>query len=207
MSDTFVHTTPGDERARHLLQSLEREYEKRYGEFRPRNATEPSEVDRYPPQAFEPPLGDFLLLMREGRPVAGGAYMSHDDETVEIKRVWTDPDWRRQGLSRIVMAALERSAVQHGYSRAYLTTGFRQPEACALYLSLGYQPKFDPRADLSLYRSLPFEKFIGSRAGQVSDTPPRPISESIEAATALVARIKAEQEQKILARIARYRRT
>ncbi len=41
------------------------------------------------------------------------------------------------------MAALEESAVRQGYTRAYLSTGFRQPEAFALYVSLGYRPLFD----------------------------------------------------------------
>ncbi|KAF1024056.1 MAG: hypothetical protein GAK30_00075 [Paracidovorax wautersii] len=206
MSDTLVHSSPDDERARPLLQSLDLEYEKRYGDLRAKDDG-PPEINRYPVQAFVPPLGDFLLLIRDGKTVAGGAYMSHDDDTVEIKRGWTDATLRRQGLSRIIMAALEDSAVRQGYSRAYLSTGFRQPEAVALYLSLGYRPLFDTSVDPALVRSLPFEKLIGKRAGQVSDTPLRPTSASLEAATALVGRVKDEQERKILARVARYRPT
>ncbi|ROR22917.1 acetyltransferase (GNAT) family protein [Comamonas sp. BIGb0124] len=206
MGDTLIRTTPDDPRAQRLLQSLDAEYAQRYGEFRSTTASNgPSEVNRYPPQAFVPPLGDFLLLIRDGQVIAGGAYMSHDDETVEIKRVWTDSAWRRQGLSRIVMAALEESAVRQGYTRAYLSTGFRQPEAFALYVSLGYRPLFDTTVDLALFRSLPFEKHIGRRAGPLAETPWREVSSTLEAATQLVARIKDEQEKKILARVARHR--
>ncbi len=59
--------------------------------------------------------------------------MSHDDETAEVKRVWTRDDVRRQGLARKVISALEESAASLGYSRLYLTTGFRQPEAVQLF--------------------------------------------------------------------------
>ena len=72
-------------------------------------------------------------------------------------------------------------------------------------MSLGYRPLFDTTVDLALFRSLPFEKHIGRRAGPLAETPWREVSSTLEAATQLVARIKDEQEKKILARVARHR--
>ncbi|WP_244259678.1 GNAT family N-acetyltransferase, partial [Paraburkholderia phenazinium] len=43
------------------------------------------------------------------------------------------------GLSRRVLAELERRALALGYTRVYLSTGPRQPEAIGLYRSSGYR--------------------------------------------------------------------
>jgi GNAT superfamily N-acetyltransferase len=200
MSDIFIHSSPLAPEAQPLVEGLIGEYDGRYGGLsRPGGAR--GEIFRYPPRAFAPPFGDFLLLLRDGETIAGGAFMSHDDETAELKRVWTRDGLRRQGLARRIVLALEDSAAAQGYTRAYLTTGFRQPEAAALYLSLGYRPLFDPTVDPQLYRSLPFEKHIGARAGQPGTSPVPGPAASLEAATARVIATKAQQEAKIAARL------
>ena len=204
MTDVIVRSTILDSAAQPLLEGLVTEYDGRYGAAnRPGGAR--SEILRYPAEAFSPPLGDFLLLQRDGETIAGGAFMSHDDETAELKRIWTRNDLRRQGLARRIVIELEESATQLGFTRAYLTTGFRQPEATALYVSLGYRPLFDPAIDLTLYRSLPFEKHIGAKAGRVGTSKVYAPAASFEEATARVNAIKAEQEAKITARLAGYR--
>lgn len=203
MTDVFIRSSHHEAAAQPLVEGLIQEYDGRYGaNSRPGGAR--SELFRYPAEAFQPPLGDFILLQRQGRTVAGGAFMSHDDETVELKRIWTHDDVRRQGLAERVVAELEERAAALGYTRAYLTTGFRQPEATALYLKLGYRPLFDVAADPALYRSLPFEKPIGRVTGRLSTYPVRPPAETLEAATARVGVVKQEQEARILARLARH---
>ena len=42
-----------------------------------------------------------------------------------------------------MLVELEAQAARQGYSRIYLTTGFRQPEAVGLYLNYGYTALFD----------------------------------------------------------------
>jgi GNAT superfamily N-acetyltransferase len=200
MTQIIVHQSLDAVEAQIVLAGLEAEYGRRYGTNRAGGAR--GDIDRYPAEAFLPPLGDFLILLEEGTPIAGGAFMSHDDETVEIKRVWSHPARRRQGLARRIVVALEESAGALGYTRAYLTTGFRQPEAVGLYLSMGFRPLFDVAADPELYRSLPFEKHIGRKAGQPGQTPIRPPSASLAEASAAVDAIKQAQEAKILARLA-----
>lgn len=202
MSDfTIVRSSPVSEAARPLLEALIQEYDLRYGNLSHRKDGARAEIERYPPHAFAPPFGDFLLIQRAGETIAGGAFMSHDDETAEVKRVWTRDDVRRQGLARKVISALEESAASLGYSRLYLTTGFRQPEAVQLYLSLGYSPLFDVTADPALYLSLPFEKLIGSRSGQQGETPVQPPANSLEEAVTRVNALKAEQAHKIQTRL------
>jgi len=204
MTDLIVRSSPVDPKAHALLEGLIAEYDGRYGvNSRPGGAR--SEILRYPAEAFAPPLGDFLLLQRGEETIAGGAFMSHDDETAELKRIWTRDDLRRQGLARRIVLALEEAAARQGYTRAYLTTGFRQPEATALYLSLGYRPLFDVTVDPTLYRSLPFEKHIGAKAGIAGTTPAYPPAASLDEATTRVAAVKAAQEAKIAARLDAYR--
>lgn len=170
MTDRIVFSSPNDPRAQPLVEDLIREYDNRYGfVFNAEGAR--AELYRYPPEAFAPPYGNFLLILRDGETVAGGAFMRFDDTTAEFKRIWTRPDLRRQGLARRIVRELEDQAAAQGFTRVYLTTGFRQPEASTLYLALGYRPLFDPSLDPTLYKSLPFEKHIGALAGRPGITP------------------------------------
>ena len=169
-TDEIIDCSPTDPRAQPLVEDLIHEYDSRYGTvFNDGGAT--AELYRYPPEAFAPPVGAFILLLRGGQAVAGGAFMRWDEQTAEFKRIWTRRDLRRQGVARRIVAALEERAAAQGYSRIYLTTGFRQPEAVALYLNFGYRPLFRPDLDPALYMSLPFEKHVGAMAGFPGVTP------------------------------------
>jgi GNAT superfamily N-acetyltransferase len=166
MTDSFVYTTIEDPLARPLIEQLTAEYDRRYGDYFGEPAEK--EMSRYPAHLFAAPDGAFVLLLRDGVAIAGGAFKRYDAETAELKRIWTDAGHRRQGLARRVVAELEAQALRQGYSRVFLTTGFRQPEARDLYLSLGYVALFDVAADPEIYGALPFEKFlVATPAGYV----------------------------------------
>ena len=173
MSDTFLYTTPLDPRAKPLIDELIHEYDSRYGNYFSDEGAA-AELNRYPPEAFAPPVGNFVLLIRNGETIGGGAFKHYDEQTAEFKRIWTRADLRRQGLARKVLVELEAQAARQGYSRVYLTTGFRQPEAVGLYLSYGYTALFDIEADPEIYKTLPFEKDIGHLAQQVPANADRP---------------------------------
>lgn len=176
MSDTFLYTTTLDPRAKPLIDELIFEYDSRYGTyFNAEGAA--AELNRYPPEAFAPPHGNFLLLLRDGETIGGGAFKHYDERTAEFKRIWTRHDLRRQGLARKLLVELELQAARQGYQRIYLTTGFRQPEAVGLYLHNGYTALFDTSADPEIYKSLPFEKDVRhlapSYSPEASDLQPR----------------------------------
>lgn len=100
------------------------------------------------PVQFAPPAGLFVVGYEEDRPVASGGWRalgpSHDPEVragdAELKRMYVDPAERGRGLSRLVLAELERTAAAAGRRRMILETGDEQPVAIALYTSAGYAP-------------------------------------------------------------------
>lgn len=141
MSDEFVSVHPDDALALPLLTDLAAEYDARYGDAWGEPAS--AEMSRYPAEDFTAPRGAFLLLLRDGVPIAGGAFKPFDEHTVELKRIWTAATHRRQGLARRVVAELEAEASRRGIHQVYLTTGPRQPEAQRLYVETGYTPLFD----------------------------------------------------------------
>ena len=148
---------PDDPLAAPLFAELAVEYDARYGDLFGGAA---EELTRYPVDEFLPPDGELVLLLQDGVAVAGGAFRRHTDPgTAEVKRMWTASTHRRRGLARRVLAELEARALARGYTRMYLTTGPRQPEAKALYLAAGWTPLFDPAVprptDLDALRTLP----------------------------------------------------
>lgn len=159
MSELFVFTSPIDPRATRLRDALIEEYNNRYGSFYDEEGAK-AELDRYPPQDFAPPSGNFMLLIDGQTTIGGGAFKFYDDKTAELKRIWVDNAYRRQGLAAKILDQLEKQAANQGYQRLYLTTGFRQPEAVNLYLKNGYLNLFDLDGDWQAYRHLPFEKDI-----------------------------------------------
>ncbi|MFM0502874.1 GNAT family N-acetyltransferase [Paraburkholderia caffeinilytica] len=136
--DRFVYVPVHDPLARPLFDELAYEYGSRYeGLIDPDEISK--ELQRYPVEAFAPPHGAFVLLLRNGQAIAGGAFMRHADAgTTEFKRIWVSRDHRRRGLARRVLAELEAQAIRQGYTRVFLSTGPRQPEAIALYETSGY---------------------------------------------------------------------
>lgn len=50
-------------------------------------------------------------------------------------------------------------------TRIYLTTGWRQPEAVALYLAMGYTPLYDPSLPAEDIGLRPFGKQLVDRGG------------------------------------------
>jgi len=79
-----------------------------------------------------------VVAYRDDQPVSCGAFKEYAPDTVEIKRMYVQPEYRQQGLARAVLGELETWAAELGYPIAVLETGKRQPEAIALYQRSGY---------------------------------------------------------------------
>jgi GNAT superfamily N-acetyltransferase len=151
MSEQFRDVSPEAPEILPIITGLFGEYEARYGDYFSRDA----EVELT--EWYLAPQGLFIVLERDGEIIATGAYKPFDEHTAELKRIWTHPALRRQGLAGRIVQELERRALLAGYSQIYLTTGFRQPEAVKLYLGQGYAPQFDVHRNPEEYSVEPFD--------------------------------------------------
>lgn len=147
-----------------LLHALYDEQINRYG------FADPVAAD---PAQYAPPCGLFLVAYVDGVPSACGGYRSHDPATatVELKKLYTVPELRGQGLGCLVGARLEQHAADHGARHAILETGVRSHGALALIRLAGYQPtgRYVAGRDPTINRA--FIKDLSDLNHQSSDSP------------------------------------
>jgi len=105
-------------------------------------------------------LKQVVVAYANGKPAACGAMKAFSDEAVEIKRMYTGPPYRGQGIASRVLDALEDWARELGYRKCILETGKRQKEAVAFYPKKGYQtiPNYGQYAGME--NSVCFEKML-----------------------------------------------
>jgi ribosomal protein S18 acetylase RimI-like enzyme len=94
-------------------------------------------------------ITDVVLIYQDDIPAACGSFKLFDSDTVEIKRIYVKDDFRRKGYASLIISKLEKIAAMKGFSKAFLITGVKQPEAVKLYQRLGYReiPKFGDYLD------------------------------------------------------------
>lgn len=68
-----------------------------------------------------------------------GALRPIDERTAEVRRMYVLPLHRRFGVARLILAELERRALDFGYRVLRLETGFRQHAALRLYDACGFK--------------------------------------------------------------------
>ena len=96
---------------------------------------------RYPDSSshFLDPATEFLVAIDDGDTVGCIGLMPIVAGVGEIKRMFVRQDQRGRGIARFLILELEQYALRQGAELLRLATGERQPEAIALYESLGYQ--------------------------------------------------------------------
>lgn len=83
-------------------------------------------------------LKNAVIAYEKETAVGIGAYKEYDSETVEMKRMYTLPEFRGKGIASKILSELELWAKEENYKIAILETGFMQKEAISLYQKLGY---------------------------------------------------------------------
>jgi putative acetyltransferase len=121
--------------SRTLIEELVAELIQLYGEG---DDPEAEGFDDFTPEDVSVPRSVFLVAWRDEEAVGCGALRPMDDETVELKRMYVRPSARRQGISRVLLQALETYAQNFDYRKIRLGTGELQPEAIHLYETAGY---------------------------------------------------------------------
>ncbi|HEV3326581.1 MAG TPA: GNAT family N-acetyltransferase [Puia sp.] len=101
-----------------------------------------------------------VVAYENGVPTGCGAIKEFSPDSMEVKRMYTLPGSRGQGIASQVLAELERWAAELSYEKCLLETGKRQPEAIALYKKRGYRliPNYGQYAGVE--NSVCFEKVL-----------------------------------------------
>lgn len=91
-----------------------------------------------------------VVACLDDRAVGCGAFKRHSDDVAEIKRMFVLPDHRGKRIAGEILDELETWAIESGFQSCVLETGFKQPEAIALYKRSGYEviPNYGPYADV-----------------------------------------------------------
>lgn len=84
-------------------------------------------------------LKNALVCYENEVAVGIGAYKEYDSQTAEIKRMFTLPEHRGEGIAKAILTELELWAKEEGYQLAILETGYMQKDAIGLYQKLGYE--------------------------------------------------------------------
>jgi GNAT superfamily N-acetyltransferase len=91
------------------------------------------------PAEVAAPVGAWIVVYLDGRPVGCGGLKRLDDRSGELKRIYLSAAARGRGLGARLLQELEDSARALGYERTRLDTGDRQPEALGLFRAAGYE--------------------------------------------------------------------
>ncbi|MBD0377650.1 MAG: GNAT family N-acetyltransferase [Flavisolibacter sp.] len=101
-----------------------------------------------------------VVAYENDMPVSCGAMKEYTQDVIEIKRMYTLPEYRGKGMATKVLTELEKWATELSYGKCILETGKRQPEAIALYKKNGYQSIPNYSQYLGIENSVCFEKEI-----------------------------------------------
>jgi GNAT superfamily N-acetyltransferase len=133
---TFIQTNFSNEDFKKLIVELDKEFVVRY----------PFLQNTFTPFNLMNEHARVIIAHEHATPVACGAFRPVDDMTIEIKRMYTLPLYRNQGIGKRILMELEQWAKREGFLISKLETGINQPEAIAAYEKSGYVriPKFPP---------------------------------------------------------------
>jgi len=96
-------------------------------------------------------------------PVGCGALKEFDQNTLEIKRMYTLPDSRGKGVATRILAELELWAKELSFQKCVLETGIRQQEATGLYKKCGYKRIQNYGQYAGIENSVCFEKELTAK--------------------------------------------
>ena len=87
-----------------------------------------------------------LLAYADGRPVGCTGLKRYSDTDAEVKRLWVEPEYRRQHIASALMNQIEEKARDLNFRRVVLQTRPIMPDAVALYEKRGYAliPNYPP---------------------------------------------------------------
>ena len=79
-----------------------------------------------------------VVAYNNGNAVGCGCFKKFDDQSVEIKRMFVQKEFRCQKIASTILKELEKWAMESGFAITILETGSKQTEAIHLYQKSGY---------------------------------------------------------------------
>jgi len=126
--------SPQSRDAQHCLEQYFSELSRRFEDgFDPAHSLAPTIED------FAPPLGSFLLMRLQGKPIGCGGFKSDESGAAYVKRMWISESARGLGLGRRLLQEIEEKARARGYRSIRLETEKSLAEAQQLYRTSGYR--------------------------------------------------------------------
>jgi len=101
-----------------------------------------------------------IVAYENDKPISCGAIREHSPTTMVVKRMYTIPESRGQGIATKVLNELENWASELAYQKCVLETGKRQPDAIWLYQKNGYKTIPNYGKYVEMENSVCFEKEI-----------------------------------------------
>ena len=101
-----------------------------------------------------------VIAYENDKPISCGGLKAYSSNTLEIKRMYTIPEWRGKSIATKILAELEIWAAELSFEKCVLETGKRQPEAIGLYKKNGYKLIANYGQYVEIENSLCFEKEI-----------------------------------------------
>jgi len=91
------------------------------------------------PGKYAPPSGQLLLAMQDGQPAGCIAFIGHDANTCELKRLYVRSTFRGYGIGWELVKVLIEKARHARYERMVLDSHVSMKKAHELYQAIGFQ--------------------------------------------------------------------
>ena len=105
-------------------------------------------------------IKNVVVCYENEKAIGCGAFKVTDNQTVEIKRMFVDPNFRGKGVASLVLKELETWAKEEHYSIIILETGRKLENAISLYKKSGYSITKNYEQYIGVESSVCFRKDI-----------------------------------------------
>jgi putative acetyltransferase len=101
-----------------------------------------------------------VVLYINNKAVGCGALKKYNENTSEIKRMYTRTEARGKGIASKILQELEHWSKELSFNRCILETGRKQPDAIALYKKCNYKITSNYGQFKNVTNSVCFEKLL-----------------------------------------------
>lgn len=101
-----------------------------------------------------------IVVYIDAIPAACGAFKPFSEDTVEIKRMFTNPDFRKKGLGSTIVKELENWAAELNFKKAVLETSQDLKNAISVYEKSGFYRIPNYGQYIGIEQSVCYEKIL-----------------------------------------------